>query len=272
MNGIRAMGRVSCSGRNELIVRRRPLDLDPAPLMSALRAVDQDIAFAEYIRSYFANSAVPSGIIRVHGDASQDQADEIRLRWLARLGGGGLAQHGPAVLDDMAEYQEIGSKLGDLDNDTLRKVIESRIAMPFQVPPLIIYSYLGLATATYSNLQEAWRSFWDSPVLALLREWGDWLTRSVLPYYEPIGDVYAGLVRVRFDTSTIPALQEDSGPKVAMYLDAYKQGLVRSTSIAACWAWGDCPNPRRTILGRLHRPHPNPRPSRPSRRAGAASR
>lgn len=243
---------------DELIVRRRPLDLDPAPLMSALRAVDQDIAFSEYVRSFFQNGAVPSGIIRVHGDASQDQADEIRARWLARLGGGGTAQNGPAVLDDMTEYQALGSKLQDLDNDTLRKVIESRIAMPFQVPPLIIYSYLGLATATYSNLQEAWRSFWDSPVLALLREWGDWLTRSVLPYYEPIGDVYAGLVRVRFDTSTIPALQEDSGPKVAMYLDAYKQGLVSVNEYRGVLGLGGLPEPEADDIGAIAPPPPPP--------------
>jgi phage portal protein BeeE len=74
---------------DELIVRRRPLDLDPAPLMSALRAVDQDIAFSEYIRSFFQNSAVPSGIIRVHGDGSQERSDAIRAKWLSLFGRGG---------------------------------------------------------------------------------------------------------------------------------------------------------------------------------------
>src|SRR5580765_3249519 len=211
---------------NQLIVRRRPLDIDPAPLMAALRAVDQDLSFSDYVRAFFENSAVPSGIIRVHGDSSQESADLIRAKWMERFGHGGVMPNGPAVLDDNAEYTQLGSKLGDLDNDVLRKEIESRIAMPFQVPPLIIYSYLGVTTATYSNLQEAWRSFWDSPVLPLLREWGDWLTRAILPFYEDPRDIYAGMVRARFDTGSIPALQEDTGPKVAMFLEAYKQGVV----------------------------------------------
>lgn len=250
---------------DQLIVRRRPLDVDPAPLMSALRAVDQDLAFSEYVRAFFANSAVPSGIIRVHGDASPDQADEIRARWLARLGGLGTSQHGPAVLDDMAEYQAIGSNLADLDNDTLRKVIESRICMPFQVAPLIIYSYLGVTTATYSNLKEAWRSFWDSPVLGLLREWGDWLTRTILPYYEPAQDIYAGLVRVRFDTSTIPALQEDTGPRVAMFKDAFAGGIVSINEYRAVLGLEAEDQPGADELAALA---PEPEPTPPALPAG----
>jgi len=245
---------------DQLIVRRRPLDIDPAPLMSALRAVEADLAFSEYVRSFFANSAVPSGIIRVHGSASQESADEIRSRWMERYGALGTSQHGPAVLDDMAEYQQVGSKLGDLDNDVLRKEIESRIAMPFQVPPLIIYSYLGITTATYSNLQEAWRSFWDSPVLPLLREWGDWLTRAVLPYYEPPQDIYAGLVRARFDTSTIPALQEDTGPRVAMFEAAYKQGVVSVNEYRVVLGIEANDDPAADDLGALAPPPPPPAP------------
>jgi HK97 family phage portal protein len=249
---------------DQLIVRRRPLDIDPAPLMAALRAVDQDLAFAEYIRSFFLNSAVPSGIIRVHGDASQEQADEIRARWLARLGGLGTGQNGPAVLDDMAEYQAVGSKLGDLDNDTLRKVVESRIAMPFQVPPLIIYSYLGVTTATYSNLREAWRSFWDSPVLPFLREWGDWLTRAMLPFYEDPRDIYAGMVRARFDTGTIPALQEDTGPKVAMFAKAYEQGTVSVNEYRAVLGLEGQTDPAADELAALAEPEPPPEPPAPA--------
>ena len=34
--------------------------------------------------------------------------------------------------------------------------------MAFGVPPLIVYAYVGLLRATYSNLKEAWSSFWDA--------------------------------------------------------------------------------------------------------------
>jgi SPP1 gp7 family putative phage head morphogenesis protein len=136
--------------------------------------------------------------------------------------------------------------------------------MPFQVPPLIIYSYLGVTTATYSNLQEAWRSFWDSPVLPFLREWGDWLTRAILPFYEDPRDIYAGMVRARFDTGTIPALQEDTGPKVAMFSKAYELGTVSVNEYRAVLGLEGKPDDGADDIAALAEPEPPPEPPAPA--------
>jgi len=212
---------------DQLIVRRRLNDIDPAPLISALSAVESDLAYTEHIRSFFANSGIPPGIVIIKGSVSPEDSDAIKEKWLLERGRGGKYQNAPVVMgSDDASYQEIGSKLQSLDNEILRELIESRILMPFGVPPIVIYSFFGLRHGTYSNVDEAWNSFWESTVETLLSEWADFLTRAFLPFYENPNDVRAGLVRVAFDVSGIPAMQEDRTASVAMEKDAFDQGII----------------------------------------------
>lgn len=211
---------------NELIVRRRLNDIDPAPLVSALAAVEADLAFSDYIRSFFFNSGIPSGILTVSGRIGKQQSDELKADWMRERGRGGVYQGSPVVIGDGVSYTPIGSKMGELDNETVRELLESRICMPFGVPPIVIYSFFGLRHGTYSNVEEAWNSFWETTVATLLGEWGDWLTRALLPYYEGAEAVRGGRVRARFDTSGIPAMQEDRSPNVAMQSDAFDQGVI----------------------------------------------
>ena len=211
---------------DELIVRRRLNDIDPAPLISALSAVEADLAFGDYIRSFFANGGIPPGIVKIHGSIAPEESDRLKEKWMLERGRGGKYQNAPAVMDENADYVEIGSKLGELDNQTLRELIESRVCMPFAVPPIVIYSFFGLRHGTYSNVDEAWDSYWETTVETLLSEWADWMTRALLPYYENENDVRAGNVRVRFDVSDIPAMQQDRTPSVAMDKDAFEQGVI----------------------------------------------
>lgn len=219
-------GAVVRFGPNELIVRRRLNDIDPAPLVSALAAVEADLAFSDYIRSFFFNSGIPSGMIKIHARLSKEQSDVVKATWIQERGHGGVYQGAPIVLGEDADYIKIGSAIGELDNETVRELLESRICMPFGVPPIVIYSFFGLRHGTYSNVEEAWNSFWETTVATLLGEWGDWLTRALLPYYEGVQAIMAGRVRARFDTSGIPAMQEDRGPNVAMQKDAFDQGVI----------------------------------------------
>lgn len=211
---------------DQLIVRRRLNDIDPAPLISALSAVESDIAFAGHIRSFMLNSGIPPGIVKFKGGISKEDSDKVKEAWIAERGAGGAYQNAPAVMGEDTEWQDIGSKLSDLDNEIVRELIESRVMMPFGVPPIVLYSFFGLRHGTYSNVSQAWDSFWGTTVETLLTEWGDWLTRGLLPFYENPNDVRAGLVRARFDVSNIPAMQEDRTPNVAMQKDAFEQGTI----------------------------------------------
>jgi phage portal protein BeeE len=210
---------------NELITRRSVSWADVPPLQAALGSVEADRLSNEFLSGFFAGGGIPTAVIKVKGALSQERSDTMRQRWLEIFFPGSRL---PAFLDENIEsYQRVGVSLNELDNETLRMFIETRICMCFGVPPLVIYAYAGLLKATYSNLQEAWASFWDATALPLLKEWAEWVTWALLTFYEDPDDVKAGAVRVRFDVSQIGPYQEDVNGKIERFKDGYAGGAVK---------------------------------------------
>jgi len=221
-------------GVDDLIVRRAVDWADVPPLIAALGAVEADQFSNDFMRGFFANAGVPSGIVKVKGSWSKELTDAFRGTWMERFGPGGMAAGGPAIFDENIEsYTRLGVSLNELDNETLRMFIETRICMCFGVPPLIIYAYAGLLKATYSNLQEAWASYWDATALPLLKEWQNWIDFALLTQYEDRDDVLLGNVRSRFDPTGIGPYQEDVDAKITLYRDAYDAGAVTMNELRA---------------------------------------
>lgn len=134
---------------NELTIYAPPEWVSPPAAEVGLGSVDGDNAQTDYVRAFFNNAGVPSGILKVKGTYTQEKTDQLKGKWRANYGRITGSQHELAVLDDNADYQQIGAKLNELSADTLRMVSESRICMVFKVPPLIVYAYVGLLRATY---------------------------------------------------------------------------------------------------------------------------
>jgi HK97 family phage portal protein len=194
---------------DELIIRAAPAWYDPPPLVSALGSVESDTAQTDYIRAFFENGGVPAGFLKYSMPLNDTQRDDIRRKWLSRYGNQFGRQHDVGVLDASADYQEIGAQLDKLSSQTLRSVAESRICMVFGVPPLIVYAYVGLLRATYSNLSEAWAGFWDATMSPAFKEWRSFWTWALLPEFESERDIRSERVRLHYDLSAVAALQED---------------------------------------------------------------
>lgn len=194
---------------DELLLYQPPGWASVAPLAVALGATDADTAQTDFIRAFFNNGGQPGGILKVKGTIKQERADEIATRWATKYGRRGDGQHRPAVLDDNVDYQRTGSALNELDSESIRSLTESRICMAFGVPPLIIYAYVGLLRATYSNLKEAWSNFWDATLSPDLKALRAWLTWSLLTEFESTERVYSEQVRLRWDLTQVAALQDD---------------------------------------------------------------
>jgi HK97 family phage portal protein len=180
-----------------------------APLAVALGSVDADSAQTDYVRAFFNNAGVPSGILKVKAVLTQEKSDDIKAQWRAKYGRQWGTQHDVAVLDENADYTRIGSGLNELDNDTLREFVETRVCMVFGVPPLIIYAFAGLKRATYSNLREAWPWFWASTLTPWFKDFRTWLTWSLLPQFVNEELIFAEKVRLNWDMSQVAALQDD---------------------------------------------------------------
>jgi len=194
---------------DELLIRSAPAWYDPPPLVAALGATESDTAQTDYVRSFFENGGVPPGLLKYNMALNDDKRDEIRDKWRSRYGNRFGRQHDIGVLDVNAEWQETGATLDKLQSQTLRSVAESRICMVFGVPPLIVYAYVGLLRATYANLGEAWRGFWDATMSPLFKELKDFWTWSLLTEFEDEADIRSEKVKLAYDMSTVAALQED---------------------------------------------------------------
>ena len=182
-----------------------------SPLSVAMGSVDADNLQTDYIQAFFATGGVPSGILTIKGrTVNQEESDIIRAKWRQKFNPryGGVKDD-IAVLDENAEYQVLGSRLDQLQNEEIRSVAEARIAMVFNVPPLIIYAYVGLLHATYSNLKEAWAQFWASNLSPWFKQYRGWLTWALLSQFESIESIYGETVRLMHDLSEVTALRED---------------------------------------------------------------
>lgn len=193
----------------ELLIRERPSWSDPAPLAVALGSAEADRDQTDYVRAFFENGGQPGGILKVKGTYKQEKADALAAKWGYKYGRGGNGWHLPAVLDDNADYQRTGANLNELASENLISIFESRVCMAFGVPPLIVYAYIGLLRATYSNLKEAWSSFWDSELSPSLKGWRTWFTWALLVEFEGEERVYNEQVRLAWDLSQVAALQDD---------------------------------------------------------------
>lgn len=208
----------------ELITRRAVDWADVPPLIAALGAAEADRLANEFIAGFFGGGGIPSGIIKGRGTWDQTRADDFRAAWMRRFTAGSRA---PAILDENIEsYERIGVSLDEIGDDTLMMYIETRLCMCYEVPPLIVYAYAGLLKATYSNLQEAWASFWDATALPLQADWAGWITWALLILFESEDDIRLANVRCRFDVSQIGPYQEDLTAKNKQYGEGFDKDAV----------------------------------------------
>jgi SPP1 gp7 family putative phage head morphogenesis protein len=85
---------------------------------------------------------------------------------------------------------------------TVRSVAESRICSAFQVPPQLVGAQVGLEHATYSNYEEARKSFWQETLMPIYTAHADIINLHLAPDF-------GENIRVRWDFSGVAALQED---------------------------------------------------------------
>ena len=222
----------------ELIVRAAPAWYDPPPLVAAMGSVDSDTSQTDYIRAFFENGGVPAGFLKYSMPLNDPQRAEIRAKWQAIYGNALGRQHDVGVLDVNADYQEIGAPLDKLSSQTLRSVAESRICMVFGVPPLIVYAYVGLLRATYSNLSEAWAGFWDATMSPAFKEWRIFWTKALLPEFESERDIRAERVRLSYDLSAVAALQEDVDAAQKRARDNWSAGGITLNEFRAAIGYG----------------------------------
>lgn len=254
---------------DELLLRSAPAWYDPPPLVAALGATESDSAQTDYIRAFFENGGVPPGLLKYSMPLNDEKRDEIRAKWQSTYGNRGGRNHNIGILDSNVEFQQTGSKLDELQSQTLRSVAESRICMVFGVPPLIVYAYVGLLRATYSNLGEAWRGFWDATMSPMFKELKDFWTWSLLTEFEDERDIRSEKVRLAYDMSTVAALQEDIDGIGARARANFAGGLISQNEARSAIGYAALSGGDTVFAGRTPAP---PAPAAPGKQRQAKTR
>lgn len=174
-----------------------PLDYwrGQAPLVAAALAADTHNSGMRWNYALLRNSARPSGLIKLAGEASGQVVASIR-EWFKRAWQGEEGAGAVPVLPNGAEWVPMASTSRDMDFMNTQKEAAKLIARAFGVPlPLIDND-----ASTFNNLEQARERFYTDTVLPMfklfLERFGAW----ILP-------AYGGNLRFQVNEDKIGALE-----------------------------------------------------------------
>ena len=142
-----------------------------SPLYVLMKYGDIDVQATDFLRSYFLNRGVPSGMLVVDGRIQDPDRQALKDSWRRQYQGGHgpdrAGWHGVAVLDQGVRYEQLSSGLRDIKLDPIFDQSETRICMVFGVPPILVGTASGLQRSTHSNFSESRRSFWTDTLIPM---------------------------------------------------------------------------------------------------------
>jgi len=153
-----------------------------SPIEAAAQAVDIHNTASKWNKALLDNSARPSGALVYtarDGNLTIEQYD--RLKAELEQGFAGAARAGrPLLLEGGLDWKSMSMSPKDMDFIEAKHVAAREIALALGVPPML----LGIpGDNTYSNYQEATRTFWRSTVLPLVTRTAKSLSTWLAPAY-----------------------------------------------------------------------------------------
>src|ERR1044071_868432 len=131
-------------------------------LTPVLREIEADAGMTTHKIKYLDNAAAPNMLIRYPAGMKlkQTTVDAIAAQVQAKHGGVANA-YKAMVLHQGADATVIGNSFEQMNFTTVQAAGENRILIAAEVPGIVVGSKEGLMAATYSNYQQAMRSFAD---------------------------------------------------------------------------------------------------------------
>jgi len=205
-----------------------------SPIAVLARMGDLDNYAVDFLRAFFLNSGIPSGILKYKVQLTPEQRrqayekwkEQYSLRTWSNTSTGGAFNL--AVMDEDADYKEIGSKLKMMDLGQVFGETETRICSVFGVPPIIAATWIGLQHATKANYEEAMRHFYKTTMLPVWISTADRFSRDIA---QEFGDnLYC-----KFDLSSVEELQKDQREDKRLALEAWNKALLTRNEARSAW-------------------------------------
>ena len=187
-----------------------------SPISACARSADVDNIITKFIQLFFEHGALTAGVLKFNQPLDDKVVARIKERW-QEMYGGYEQWTNVGVLDQSGEYQRISLTFAEMGFETLDERNAARILMVFGVQPIIVSDRLGLKYGTYSNYEQARKAFWQDTIIPEME-----LFQAAYSYYlqSDSGDF------VRFDYSSVPALQIDLATTAPIYAAAYTTGAA----------------------------------------------
>lgn len=216
-----------------------PDPVDPyrglSPIAVLARMGDLDNYAADYLRSFFLNAGIPSGLLKFKVETTKTERDKVRDQWKERYSLRPYEKSGVGgafnlfVTDSDVEYEEIGSKLKTMDLSGVFGETESRICSTLGVPPILVAAHIGLVHGTYSNYEQAVKHFYK---MTLRPSWTSTADRFTVDLAAP---EFGDSIVCQFDLSEIQEMREDETAAKKFALSAWNSGLItRNEARADC--------------------------------------
>ncbi len=197
-----------------------PLLKGLSPLSVCLQTAELDDAAKDMITAFFKQGTVLGGVLSTEQSLTDVEAKSAQERWMSRHTGQDNWWK-PAVFGKGLKYQALGLSFKDMDFDALDERTEARICTVFMVPPILIGAKVGLNRSTYSNYEEAKRSFYEDTINPEWRFLAAEYERQMIPeFYED------DLHMAAFDTSKVSAMQEKKDAVWTRADKAYVDGWI----------------------------------------------
>lgn len=179
-----------------------------SPLMPSFNAADVEYATELHDANFFERGARMTGILSLKGDLTIEQRDRI-IEELRSLYGGVGNSYELAVLPADATFINLMANAQEMDFAGLRKLSKDKIAGAFGVPPILL---ADPTDANRANARQQRFMFWHDTLLPMMQDIEEYLNWTLVPQFD-------SNLRLRFDTSSVMALQED----VTELADAFRR-------------------------------------------------
>jgi len=175
-----------------------------SPLEAAGKSVDIDNAAAAWQKISMQNRGVPDGIFSFDADMDYEQWEQTRQ--IVREQHTGIAHSRSPWVLSKAKYQQLSMTPVELDFMETRKFSMEQICAVYGVPREMIN---GMGDANRASGENVRRTFWIDTIIPLLSEIESALNLTLAREFGT-----SDQIRMRFDTSSVPALQENYTEKV----------------------------------------------------------
>jgi HK97 family phage portal protein len=181
-----------------------------APLKSLLRELYTDLEAANWTATLLRNMGVPGVVISpaVNDEGMWTGAEDAKQTKRAfKQATTGDSRGEPLVLTAPTKIQQFGFSPSDMNLKDLRRIPEERVTAVLGVPAIVCGLGAGLDRSTFSNMQEARDSAYESKIIPDQREISAEIQHQLLPDFEQRPD----MMLLDFDVTDLRVFQDDQG-------------------------------------------------------------